>query len=150
VNIYQLQELVDNALEESGISVSADVCETVARRINEYLETEWPDLDMDYGEYDGLDPAELGGSAWRAAAVSFMLFALGAIVPVAPYMFLGGGTALSASVGLSALALAGIGFVTSLFNGRSPWFSAGRQVLIGCVAAAVTYGTGLLMGVSLS
>ena len=59
MNIYQLQELVDNALEESGISVSADVCETVARRINEYLETEWPDLDMDYGEYDGLDPAEL-------------------------------------------------------------------------------------------
>lgn len=107
-------------------------------------------LDTLVREELGLDPAELGGSAWRAAAVSFMLFALGAIVPVAPYMFLGGGTALSASVGLSALALAGIGFVTSLFNGRSPWFSAGRQVLIGCVAAAVTYGTGLLMGVSLS
>ena len=62
MNIYQLQELVDNALEESGISVSADVCETVARRINEYLETEWPDLDMDDGEYDDPDWAELDNS----------------------------------------------------------------------------------------
>jgi len=51
---------------------------------------------------------------------------------------------------LSALALAAIGVVTSLFNGRSPWFSATRQVAIGCAAAAVTYAVGALLGVSLS
>jgi hypothetical protein len=53
-------------------------------------------------------------------------------------------------VGSSAAALAAIGGLTSLFNGRSPAFSAGRQVLFGCAAAAVTYGLGRLLGVTLS
>ena len=38
----------------------------------------------------GIDPAELGGSAWVAASTSFALFAAGAIVPVVPYLFLSG------------------------------------------------------------
>ncbi len=51
-----------------------------------------------------IDPAELGGSAWEAAITSFVLFSLGAIVPVLPYIFTSGMTALILSIGLSALA----------------------------------------------
>jgi vacuolar iron transporter family protein len=54
------------------------------------------------------------------------------------------------SVVASAAALCAIGLLTSLFNGRNPWFSAARQAVFGCAAAAVTYGIGALLGVSLS
>lgn len=98
----------------------------------------------------GIDPAELGGNAWGAAGTSFVLFALGAIFPIAPFLWLKGTAAVAASTGVSALALAAIGMLTSLFNGRSPLFSAGRQVVFGCLAAAITYGLGRLLGVSFS
>lgn len=98
----------------------------------------------------GIDPGELGGNPWRAAGSSFVLFALGALVPVLPFFFAQGRLAIGLSVVLSGLGLAAIGVATSLFNGRSALFSAVRQVLIGGVAAAVTYGTGVLLGVSLS
>ncbi len=98
----------------------------------------------------GVDPQELGGNALSAALTSFGLFALGAIFPLVPFLGLQGGRAIVLSIGLSAAALCGIGFLTSLFNGRSPWFSAARQVFFGCAAAAVTYGLGSLLGVSIS
>ena len=98
----------------------------------------------------GIDPQELGGSALAAAATSFALFALGAIFPVAPFLWLQGGRAIAVSIALSAAALCGIGLLTSLFNGRGPGFSAARQTLFGCAAAAITYGIGSLLGVSLS
>jgi vacuolar iron transporter family protein len=98
----------------------------------------------------GLDPAELGGNAWSAAGTSFVLFALGAVFPIAPFLWLSQQAAVLVSIGVSALALAAIGMLTSLFNGRNAAFSAGRQVLFGCLAAAVTYGVGRLLGVSLS
>ena len=51
----------------------------------------------------GIDPNELGGSAWVAAGTSFVLFAMGAIVPVIPYLFLTGTSAIvvSARAGLA-------------------------------------------------
>src|SRR5262249_42825300 len=98
----------------------------------------------------GIDPAELGGNAWSAAGTSFTLFGIGAIFPVAPFLWLTDQIAVGASIGLSALALGVIGTLTSLFNGRSPAFSAGRQIAFGCLAAATTYGIGRLLGVSLS
>jgi VIT1/CCC1 family predicted Fe2+/Mn2+ transporter len=98
----------------------------------------------------GIDPTELGGNAWSAAGTSFALFALGAIFPIAPFLWLGEQTAVAASIAVSALALGAIGMLTSLFNGRNPAFSAGRQVVFGCLAAAVTYGSGRLLGISLS
>jgi len=98
----------------------------------------------------GIDPAELGGNAWSAAGTSFGLFCAGAIFPIAPFLWLTDKIAIASSIGLSALALAGIGTLTSLFNGRSAVFSATRQVVFGCVAAAITFGIGRLLGVSLS
>jgi len=98
----------------------------------------------------GINPADLGGNPWSAAATSFVLFTVGALFPVLPFVWLKGYAGIGLSVGLSAFALFAIGIITSLFNGRSPWFSAARQVAIGCVAAAVTYGVGAMLGVSLS
>jgi VIT1/CCC1 family predicted Fe2+/Mn2+ transporter len=97
----------------------------------------------------GIDPKELGGSAWQAAAWSFFLFSAGAIVPLGPFLLLAGGTALMASLSASGLALALIGAGTSLFTGRGAVFSALRQLAIGLVAAGVTYGAGAIVGVSL-
>jgi VIT1/CCC1 family predicted Fe2+/Mn2+ transporter len=106
-------------------------------------------LDTLVREELGIDPESLGGSAWAAAAASFCLFAFGAIFPVAPYIFLDGWPALIASLALSGVVLAGIGAGTSLFTGRGLAFSAGRQIAIGYVAAAVTFGIGRLMGATL-
>lgn len=107
-------------------------------------------LDTLVREELGIDPHELGGSPWSAAATSFLLFAFGAIFPVAPYFVLGGWTAAVASLLLSGAVLAAIGAGTSLFTGRSVAFSAFRQLSIGYVAAAITFGIGRLVGVSLS
>jgi len=51
----------------------------------------------------GIDPEELGGSAWEAAGMSFLLFAMGAILPVAPFLLLSGAPATVASLGVRAL-----------------------------------------------
>lgn len=98
----------------------------------------------------GIDPAELGGNAWSAAATSFALFTAGAIFPVAPFLWMKGHWATGTSVAASAAALCAIGALTSLFNGRGAGFSAVRQLVFGCLAAAVTYGIGAALGTSLS
>lgn len=107
-------------------------------------------LDTLVREELGIDPEELGGSAWTAAASSFFLFAAGAIFPVLPYFWLSGYAALGASLALSGAALVATGTITSLFTGRGIFLSAGRQLLLGFAAAALTYGVGRLAGVSLT
>jgi VIT1/CCC1 family predicted Fe2+/Mn2+ transporter len=106
-------------------------------------------LDSLVREELGIDPHELGGSAWEAAYTSFFLFAVGAIIPVTPFIFLSGMTAVYVSVVISGLGLFGIGAAITLMTGRSVWFSGMRQVLFGLVAAALTYGIGRLIGVSI-
>jgi len=106
-------------------------------------------LDTLVREELGIDPTELGGSPWTAAASSFCLFAAGAIFPVVPFFWLSGTPALLASLALSGLALALIGAGTSLFTGRGLLLSASRQLLIGFAAAGITYGVGRLMGVAI-
>jgi len=97
----------------------------------------------------GIDPAELGGSAWEAAITSFFLFSVGAIIPVLPFVFLSGTPAVVVSLVLSTLGLFAIGAGITLFTGRSVLFSGGRQVIFGLAAAAITYGIGYLIGASI-
>jgi VIT1/CCC1 family predicted Fe2+/Mn2+ transporter len=97
----------------------------------------------------GIDPEELGGSAWEAAITSFILFSLGAVVPVLPFFFAHGNTAVWLSVIFSAVALFVVGGAITLFTGRPVWFSGSRQVAFGLAAAALTFGIGRLVGVSL-
>lgn len=107
-------------------------------------------LDTLVREELGLDPEELGGSAWAAAVSSFGLFSVGAIFPVIAFMFTRGSLAVGISIALSGVALMAIGGATSLFTGRNFFFSAARQLLIGYAAAAITFGVGRLIGVSIS
>lgn len=95
-----------------------------------------------------IDPSELGGSAWEAAITSFILFSVGAIVPVLPYIFSGGMTAFIFSVCLSGLALFGVGAAITLFTGKTVLYSGTRMVVFGLLAAAITFGIGRLIGVS--
>jgi len=107
-------------------------------------------LDTLVREELGLDPKDLGGNPWSAAATSFALFSIGAVFPVAPFLWARGTLAVALSIASGATALCAIGLLTSLFNGRSAWFSALRQTVFGCAAAAVTYGIGAALGVTLS
>lgn len=98
----------------------------------------------------GIDPEELGGSAWEAAITSFVLFAMGAILPVLPFAFLSDMTAVISSSILSALGLFIIGAAITLFTGKAVLASGLRQVAFGLAAALVTFGIGRLIGVSLA
>ena len=97
----------------------------------------------------GVDPAELGGSAWEAALASFLMFASGAIIPVIPFTFLSGMTAVIVSLIFSAIGLFIIGAFITLFTGRSVLYSGMRQVVFGLIAAAITFAIGRLVSVSL-
>jgi vacuolar iron transporter family protein len=96
-----------------------------------------------------IDPQDLGGSAWEAAFTSFALFALGAAIPLLPFVALNGLPAVAVSALLSATGLFIIGAAITLFTGRSVISSGTRQVLFGLTAAAATYLIGKLIGVSL-
>ncbi len=97
----------------------------------------------------GLDPDSLG-SPWSAAVSSLLAFAIGAFVVVLPYL-IGGGTApLVTAIVLFGLALFGVGAGIGLLNGRSGWRSGLRQVVVGGLAAGVTFGIGHLIGTHVS
>lgn len=98
----------------------------------------------------GINAEELKGSAVEAAIYSFILFAIGAVVPVIPFMFSSGIQAILISVSASAVGLFLIGAAITLFTGKNVWFSGFRQVLFGLAAAAVTFGIGKLIGISMS
>ena len=97
----------------------------------------------------GLNPEDLGGSAWEAGITSFFLFAFGAIIPLIPYFFLSGKLAIAGSAILSCVGLFAIGAAITLFTGRSVFFSGSRQILFGLAAAAVSFLVGHLIGISI-
>jgi len=96
----------------------------------------------------GLNPDELG-SPWAAAISSFLSFAAGALVPLAPFLVAAGDRALVASAAVTGCALFAVGATISLFTGRSALRDGVRMLAIGGAAGAVTYGIGRLLGVSL-
>ena len=98
----------------------------------------------------GIDPTERGGSAREAAMSSFVLFTIGAVVPIIPFLVARGILAVTASLAVSALALFGIGAAITLFTGMPVWRSGGRQLLLGLAAAGVTYGVGRLIGIAIT
>ena len=95
----------------------------------------------------GLDPEELG-SPWGASIGSLFSFAVGAFIPLLPFILLTNGTALLVSIVLTSLALFGVGAAVSLLTGRSALYSGARQLGIGAAAAAITYLVGSLIGVN--
>lgn len=98
----------------------------------------------------GINAEDLEGSAFEAAIYSFILFAIGAIIPVIPFIFLSGTTAILLSTAASAVGLFIIGAAITLFTGKSIWYSGFRQVIFGLAAAAITFGIGKLIGVAVT
>lgn len=148
----ELEQAPEEEMEELALIYQAKgLPESQAKALAErLLANKATALDTLVREELGIDPESLGGSAWAAAGASFCLFAFGAFFPVAPFAFLAGWSAVLASLAVSGVVLAGIGVGTSLFTGRGVAFSAARQVLIGYLAAAVTFAVGRMVGVSLA
>lgn len=96
----------------------------------------------------GLNPGDLG-SPWVVALASFFAFAIGAAIPVAPFLFMRGAHTLTISVALSGLGLFLAGAATSLFTGRSAIRAGLRMLAIGGAAGLLTFAIGHLLGVSL-
>jgi VIT1/CCC1 family predicted Fe2+/Mn2+ transporter len=98
----------------------------------------------------GIDPEELGGSAWVAALTSFFLFGIGALVPIIPFFFTEGLVAIAAAAILAGLALFAVGVAITIVTGQGALRSGLRQLGFGLAAAAITYAVGTLLGVAVS
>ncbi len=141
------EEKAELALIYQAKGVPADSARQMAERL---LSDETTALDTLAREELNIDPAELGGSAWTAAITSFVLFALGAIIPVFPYLFWSGTTGIVASAVASTIGLFVVGAAITLMTGRNALYSGLRQVAFGLAAAAITFGVGALIGVNVA
>lgn len=97
----------------------------------------------------GLNPEQLG-SPWGAMFSSCTFFAIGAMVPLGPYLFIHGTSTLLVSIALTAAALFVVGAALSLFTGKNFWWGGLRMLLIGGGAGAASFLIGKLLGVGLS
>jgi vacuolar iron transporter family protein len=96
----------------------------------------------------GLNPDDLG-SPVGAAGSSFVAFAVGASLPLIPFL-LGTANGVAVAAAISGAALFVVGALLSLFSGKNAWLSGLRMLAIGAAAAAATYGIGSLFNVSTS
>ena len=143
---YPAEEATELALIYEARGMPIDEAQALARRIISDPEAALQTLAR---EELGLDPTTLG-SPWTAALSSFLAFAVGATVPLLPWLLLAGTAALPASVALTALALFVLGAALSLFTGRGALYSGARMLTIGGAACTATFGIGHLLGVRLS
>ena len=89
----------------------------------------------------GIDQSSLG-SAVSAGASSFATFALGAAVPLVPWLVTSGATAVIATVVAAGVLAIVVCVVLGIFTGRSPLRSASRQLALSAIAAAIAFGVG--------
>jgi VIT1/CCC1 family predicted Fe2+/Mn2+ transporter len=95
----------------------------------------------------GVVPDELP-SPWTAAVTSFVCFSIGAVIPLLTYLF--GFNSLIAALSVGGVGLFAAGVVVARFTGRSWLLSGLRQLILGALAAGVTYLIGVLIGVGVS
>ncbi|HET9596468.1 MAG TPA: VIT1/CCC1 family protein [Anaeromyxobacteraceae bacterium] len=127
-------------LQQKGLSA-----EEASRAATEILKKPDQALDTLVREELGLDPEDLG-SPMQAAGSSFAMFAVGASVPVVPFLFAKGWSAVAASAALAGVVLAAVGAVVGFLSGTSMTRSAARMVGLAALAAGVTYAVGRLVG----
>ncbi len=96
----------------------------------------------------GLNPDELG-SPWGASISSFFAFAIGAFLPVLPYLLLSGTNAFYGVLAATGISLFGVGAALSLFTGLNAFAGGLRMLLIGAAAGAATWFIGKGLGVVL-
>lgn len=106
-------------------------------------------LDTLVREELGLDPSDLG-SPVGAAVSSFLTFAFGAVLPILPFIWLRGASAVGAAAGLSLALLLSVGGLLGYLSGTGSLRSAARMAGLASIAAGVTYAIGLLFGATAS
>lgn len=136
------QQELAHALNKKGVTL--DLATKVAEQISERAEDA---LQFHAKEELGVDPRALP-SPIEAAALSFVSFALGATVPILPYLF--GATLLWISCAVTGLALGLSGALVSRLTGRHILIGVTRQIALGAISAAVTYGIGRAIGASVA
>ncbi|HCA88490.1 MAG TPA: hypothetical protein DEQ61_25350 [Streptomyces sp.] len=138
----------DEQRELAALYISRGVDPRLAAEVAEQLSTD-PEqaLEIHAREELGVDPSDLP-SPTVAAVSSFGSFAVGALLPVLPYLL--GAVQLWPAVLLALVGLFGCGAVVARITARTWWYGGLRQLLLGGVAAAVTYGLGTLFGTAVS
>ena len=121
--------------------------EQAARTAADLLKNPEHALDTLVREELGLDPDDLG-SPIGAAASSFAMFAVGASIPVVPFVVTTGTTAVVSAVILASVVLAVVGGLVGFLSGGGVWRSAGRIVGLATLAGGVTFAVGRLFGVA--
>ncbi len=143
---YPKEEAAELALIYAARGIPKEEARDLANRLTADPEVA---LDTLAREELGLNPDDLG-SPLGAALASFFAFATGAIIPLAPFLFLPPAHSLYATLALTTLSLFGVGATLSLFTGKGALWGGLRMVLIGAAAGGATFGIGSLLGVSLS
>ncbi len=139
---YPMEEAEELALIYAARGVPIDEARAITRRL---VANPAQALNTLAREELGLNPDDLG-SPWGAALSSFVAFALGAILPLAPFL-LGATQAVMIAAGLSLCALFGVGATLSLFSGRNALWGGARMLAIGAIAGAATFAIGSALGV---
>lgn len=141
----------EETAELAEIYVKKGLSTSLARQVaEEVMKDPKIALDTHAREELGIDPDEGLGSPVGAASSSFVTFAVGAFVPLAPFLFVGGETGTLVSAVITGVALAAVGALTSRLTGRAAGISALRMLAIGGGAALVTYLVGTVLGVSVA
>lgn len=146
LDAYPEEEAEELALifEARGVPI-----EEARRHASELIADPVNALDTLTREELGLNPADLG-SPQRAAISSFVSFAIGGAVPLAPFIVAPAPLALGVSAAAAAASLFVVGAATSLFTGRAALAGGARMLGIGAAAGAITYAIGALLGTQLA
>lgn len=147
----ELREYPDEEAEELALIYEARGMELGRARdlAHELMKQPEHALDTLAREELGLNPDDLG-SPWTAAGSSFAAFAMGATVPLLPFLLrVGDGGAIRLTILLTAVSLFGVGMALSLFSGKSAIRGGLRMMAIGGGAGLVTWLIGSLLGASL-
>jgi vacuolar iron transporter family protein len=143
---YPEEEAEELALIYQARGVALEQARAMSRAL---LSSPQAALDVLAREELGLNPDDLG-SPWQAATTSLVAFAVGAAVPLLP--FLAGARAFRGTLAAALITLAAlfaVGLSLSLFTGRHALRSAVRMVLIGGAAGALCFFLGRALGVAL-
>jgi VIT1/CCC1 family predicted Fe2+/Mn2+ transporter len=141
VERYELKHNAEAELDElAQMYVARGVDTDLARRVARQLSRDPEQALLVHAQEElGVDPHQLP-SPWTAAGSSLLSFSVGALIPLLPYLL--GATSVLISAILSVLALFAAGVGASRFTSRGWLYSGARQLALGVLAAAVTYGVG--------
>ncbi|MEW2482910.1 VIT1/CCC1 transporter family protein [Mycobacterium sp. NPDC049093] len=132
--VAMLQEM--GMTPETAVKAGEEIHRDESRALNFHLVQEL-----------GVHPTEKP-SPWVAGGSSFVLFAIGAIIPLIPYLL--GFESLGAGLACGGVGLLIVGGAAARFTRKPVALGGGRQLLLGAVAIAATYGVGILVGAAVT